>query len=208
MTKPRKPRGDTNSLKNFAWNARRDAAAVEVAKDLMTDAGIAREAGVTAQQLRNWRKCPEFAARVQEHRDYWAQQIKDRGLIEKENRIKGAQDDYVRTEIILRERANDPAMQRVPGGRSGYLVRQVKQIGAGAKTQTVEEYVFDKALFASRIESRMYVAKELGQWVEKSEFNIRGELEKLAPLLATEFHRSVEDVLALVPAVIGGDKRR
>ena len=74
--------------------------------------------------------------------------------------------------------------------------------GAGRDAKTVEEYVFDKALFASREAARMYVAKELGQWIEKSEYNIKSELERLAPAIAAEHGIPVERLLAMIPSVL------
>ncbi len=171
----------------WVWDPVSETAALEVAQNKLSDERIATNAGVDRVTLWRWKHQPEFAARVQAHRDHWAKELKDLGLADKRNRITTANDDFLRTSMIIAERAADPAMQHVPGGRSGYLVRQQKTVGTGKNAETVEEYVFDAALFKARESARMYVAKELGQWVERQESKQKVSIEEVIAIVSAEY---------------------
>ena len=70
---------------------------------------------------------------------------------------------------VVLERAADPEMTGVPGGRSGFIARQVKAVGAGANQRIVSEYVVDVALSRELRGVLEQAAKELGQWTERQE---------------------------------------
>jgi hypothetical protein len=55
-------------------------------------------------------------------------------------------DGVKRIEQIMEERAADPAMQNIPGGKTGLVKRTLKSIGSGANATIIEEFEFDTAL--------------------------------------------------------------
>jgi hypothetical protein len=70
---------------------------------------------------------------------------------------------------IVIERAADPSMAKVAGGKGGFIVRQIKAVGAGAAQKIVPEYVADVALSRELRGVLEQASKELGQWTEKRE---------------------------------------
>ena len=135
----------------------------------MTEEAIAAELGVARRTLVRWKASAEFRALIEQHRAAARQvelqhTIADRtkrvGLLERRRRI--LQEGFER---IIRERAGE--MAGVPGGASGLLARQYKQIGAGENAEKVEEYKFDGGILAISQELReleRQAAIELGQW--------------------------------------------
>lgn len=147
----------------------REEAALLVAQAELKVSEIAERVGVTERTLFNWRKEPEFAAMVQRHRDDIYAAIRDRSIAHVEYRIGELQDMYDRAKRLVYARQNDPSMTEIPGGGTGLLVRQIKQVGAGANARQVEEYAADVGLMREIRGIMEQAAKELGQWSEKHE---------------------------------------
>jgi hypothetical protein len=76
------------------------------------------------------------------------------------DRIRALQDRHQRLLLIMHERAADPRMANVPGGKSGLLVRRLRAVGR----EIVEEYEIDAALLAEVRAHERQVAEELGQY--------------------------------------------
>lgn len=150
----------------WKWTNRREQAALEVARDLLPDPKIAGDAGVSTVTLWTWKKQPEFRARVQEHLDHWAEQLKALGLSDRQNRVTAKNERWLKLQQVIEERAEALA-DDCPGGATGLLVHQQKQIGGGAQALVVDEYVVDTGLLREMRELETEVAKELGQWVER-----------------------------------------
>lgn len=87
-------------------------------------------------------------------------------LAVRDNRLAAQQERHDRMRLVMDERAAD--MQTVPGGKSGLLVRQVKQIGNGDSAREVEEYKLDTGLLSEFREHEKQIAQELGQWQESA----------------------------------------
>jgi hypothetical protein len=64
---------------------------------------------------------------------------------------------------VVEERAADASMAKVPGGRTGLLVRQIKVVGSGANQKLVPEYVVDTGLLREIRATAQQAAEELGQ---------------------------------------------
>lgn len=156
-------------MTGFRWTTQRETAARLVADDLVTDDQIAAECGVSRQALANWKKAPEFQARVEEHLAATRAAILSAGIAERQNRIDAYNDRWNRMRQVIEERAADPVMQDVPGGRTGLLVHQTKAIGTGANQTIIDEYAFDAALVRELRAHEEQAAKELGQWIDKQE---------------------------------------
>jgi hypothetical protein len=60
-------------------------------------------------------------------------------------------------------------MANVPGGKSGFIVCQIKVIGTGANQRIVHEYVADTGLAREIRAINQQAAEELGQWKNELE---------------------------------------
>lgn len=172
----------------FRWDKRREEAALLVAKDEQTDLAIAAACKIHKVTLERWKKHPEFAARVQEHRDAWRREIKVRGIAERQNRVDSYNDLHDRMQRVIEARAIEHA--DVPGGDTGLLVRQAKLVKvyksderppvdgddddgetlySAKRDVIVYEYAVDTALLKEMREHKKQVAQDTGQWTEKQE---------------------------------------
>lgn len=152
----------------WQWTRVREQAALEVARDLLPDKAIARECGIAEITLERWKRVGEFQARVIAHRALWREQIADLGLADRENRIR----DYnlLRAKLlqVFDERANDPKMADIPGGRTGIVVERIKSVGFGPEAEIVHEYTIDTPAIREFRGLEEQAARDLGQWVDRS----------------------------------------
>ena len=165
----------SGNVRNFKWDARKEAAALRVAEGEQSDTAIAEQAGVTDRQLRRWKENPEFMARVQElERDL--SDVAARFAVAKRRRRVAALDErWHALQRIITERAEkysaDPELMDVPGGKTGLLVRTVKSIGGGMSAREVEEFAVDTGLLKQLLDVEKQAAIEAGQWAEKRELS-------------------------------------
>lgn len=75
--------------------------------------------------------------------------------------------------LIVKERGEDPSLGKVPGGKGGFVVRQIKTVGTGKAQKIIPEYVADVALSREIRAVGEQEAKELGEWAEKSDSTVR-----------------------------------
>lgn len=174
------------NVSGFRWSKRTEEAALLVAKDEQTDTEIAKACKISQRQLERWKLHPDFAARVQEHRDAWREQIKAQGIADRQNRVDAANDRHQRMQRVIEARAEEHAA--VPGGATGLLVRTAKLVKVytsdadpddsddGGETLysakrdvIVYEYAVDTGLLKEMREHEKQVAQDLGQWTEKQE---------------------------------------
>jgi Helix-turn-helix of insertion element transposase len=153
----------------FRWTTQREKAALLIANDEITDDAIAAEVGVSRQALWNWKTDPEFKARVDSLVTDFRAHVRRHGIAIIENRIGHLQRRHDLMNKVIVERAADPGMQDVPGGKTGLMVHNVKSIGSGADAERVDLYEVDTALLKELRDHERQAAQELGQWSEKSE---------------------------------------
>lgn len=153
----------------FRWTGRRERAAERIAEDRLTDEQIAAEAGVSRQTLHDWRRHPDFAARVAETVAKTRASVLASGIADKAERIKLYQDITDRLRTVAAERAADPTMADIPGGRTGMLVRGYKSIGSGESARQIEEYSVDGVLARELRDYAKQAAIEMGDWAERRE---------------------------------------
>lgn len=108
----------------------------------------------------------QVAARIEELRTALAQGILKVSIRETDQRLSRQQDRWDRMHRVIEERANSPEMEAVAGGKTGLLVRKLKQIGAGDNAQVVEEYEVDTGLLSEIRKHEEHAARELGQWID------------------------------------------
>lgn len=119
-------------------------AALAVAKDDLTDDAIVASLGLKNRKtLQRWRRLPAFQAKVQAHRDAWAAAILRRGIAEKQNRLDAVVNRHRLLEQVIAERAADPLMQNVAGGKTGLLVATPMLVKVYESRAITDDYAED-----------------------------------------------------------------
>lgn len=167
-----RPDGTTYMAPRFEWDGARDQAATDVAEGTWRVPEIADRAGVSANVIRAWQKHPEFIARVDELCAEMRERVKMLGIARVEVRVAAQNERWLAMRQVISERAE--AGYAVPGGRSGMLAYDQKQIGGGEQARIVDVYLFDGGLMKEIRELENLAAKELGQHVEKKEISGAG----------------------------------
>jgi len=137
-----------------------------LAEDDMSDEAIAERVGVTSRTLRNWKQHPEFAAQVGDYVGQLQAAMLRYRIAKKRHRLKVLNDLHEKELTVIAERAEANA-GLAPGGATGLVVRQLKQIGSGRDVQIVEEWVVDNATIRQIMALEQQAAQELGQWQER-----------------------------------------
>lgn len=146
---------------------RQEQAAVLVAADERTDAQIAADCRIGKATLERWKLRADFQERVAYHRDLWRKKVETQGIADRANRVKAANERWRKLQRVIEERAEDPAVDTVPGGSTGLLVKTIKVVGNGPSAYEVDEWSVDTALLKSLLEHEKQTAQDLGQWTEK-----------------------------------------
>jgi hypothetical protein len=163
-------------MAEFQWTNQRNKAAELIAADELTDPEICSQIGVASRQtLLNWRRHPEFAARVQSHVDAFREATLKRGIALRERRVAALDDRWRRMRRVIEERATSEQMRDVPGGQTGLLCHTVKGVGRGDDFQLVDLYEVDTGLLRELREHEKQSAQELGQWTEKKDLTSGGQ---------------------------------
>lgn len=144
----------------FQWNKRRLEAAALVAADQVPDDQIAARAGITRRQLARWKGLPAFKAKVDTIRKAMAEAILSKGIASKVERITELQDRWQRMKTVIAERAADPNLQDVAGGKTGLLVRRQRGLGSGDAFTVVDEYAVDTGLLKAMLDAEAAAARE------------------------------------------------
>jgi hypothetical protein len=143
-------------------NKRQEQAAHMIADDRHSDMKISKILGMHFQTLAGWKKRPEFAARVAELVATYAEQATRAGLANRNNRIRLLQEQAEKIQTVIDERATDPAMAAIPGGKTGLIVRTPKVIG----DEVLEVYRADVGLLKELRATNEQIAREKGEWQE------------------------------------------
>jgi len=149
---------------------RRESAAQLLAEGRYGYSEIAAKVGVSVRALHKWRKNPIFARRVAEFAREFLEAAMRRGIARLDFRIKTLADAHSKLLELIEERAADPKMQDIPGGKTGLIVMQFRAVGTGDRQKIVPEFVFDASLIREVRAIQAAAAKELGQITEKFEF--------------------------------------
>jgi len=99
------------------------------------------------------------------------------GIRSPQGRVAALADRWERMRMIIAERASEYSnshrdgddSEQIAGGKSGLLIKQVKQIGSGDKALVVTSYVLDRELLAELRAHEQQAAEELGQWATRKE---------------------------------------
>ena len=127
----------------FVWTKVKRRAATLVADDALGDEVLAAQLGIARCTLNRWKDHPDFKAEVASILAAYREQIVAEGIANRQNRVDALNDRHHRMVRVIEERAEDPDMEDIPGGTTGLMVRQRKQIGAGRDAQVIEEFAVD-----------------------------------------------------------------
>ena len=149
-------------MTEFRWTGQREQAAYYVALDTKTNDQIATLVGLSVSGLKKWMAHPDFQARVAAIRAEMRAALVARGVALRQARLDELQSLLDAMRVVRTERAAD--MVGIPGGASGLLVRQFKQVG---KDDYREEYPFDAALVREMRAVLQQAAQEVGEWTTR-----------------------------------------
>lgn len=147
----------------FPWTATKEQAARLLAEDGASDAEISSQLDIGRRTLARWKESDLFQKRVEEYLEAYKKRVLSKSIALKERRIESYLKDFAATEAVLQERGAELDGE-IGGGATGYICKDFK--GKDADTPV---YQFDAALFRERLKLREQLAKELGQWTEKTE---------------------------------------
>jgi hypothetical protein len=159
---------------SFDWDHPKELAAELLAEGELEQKEIAAQCGVTYQTLWNWRKIPDFQARVEQRLREIRAEIRRHGIAVVERRVARVHDTWKRLQRVVQARAAD--MAGIPGGDTGLLVRKTKMLGTGVFAREIEEYEVDTGLLAELRAHEKQAAEELGQWLTKTESQVKAEV--------------------------------
>lgn len=182
-------------FKAFTWDTRSAAAAMLLADGTETVTHIAVSIHISLQTLSAWRSHPEFRRRVAELVETAGERLAAHALSSRQGRAKHAIRlvdalERVRTERAASATAEfydntneerpafefDTELASTPGGQSGLLVRKERIIGTGTTAERVVEYEVDTAHINAELKAMEYIAKEQGQWTDKTEIDVTRKL--------------------------------
>lgn len=139
-----------------------------IAADEITDQEIAEQIGIDRRTLSRWKNRPDFRIALKSYIDECERDIVNVGIGQKNRRIAALGDQYLRMRTVILERAADPKMANIPGGKTGLLCHTVKGVGRGDDFELIDLYEVDTALLKEMRETMKQAAQEAGQWVEKT----------------------------------------
>ena len=148
---------------------KRELAAQMIADDELSNREIAEQLGVVERTIERWCKNQEFKERVAEIAKAYADRVLNKGIARKEKRLEILKNLQSKLEQVISERAADPELASIPGGKTGLVTKQLKGIGKGGDFQVVEVYEVDTATLKEIRAILEQVAEGVGQKVTKHE---------------------------------------
>lgn len=85
------------------------------------------------------------------------------------SRVTAIENRWVAMRTLIAERAAEPEMQTIAGGKTGLLTVSFKSLGSGQNTTIVKEYKVDTGLLYELRMHEELISEELGQKVKRSE---------------------------------------
>lgn len=152
----------------WTWTGAKYEAAQLIAEDYLTNDEIAERLGITRDTIQAWKRNPVFMAKVQEAIQELGTVASRQAIGKVSRRLERLQQRWDAMHKVIEERAADEKMRDVPGGKTGLMVHDVKQIGGGEHAERVDLYEVDTALLQQILNHEKQAAQELGQWIEKT----------------------------------------
>ena len=152
---------------SFDWSKSAVDAAELLADGRHSQEEVAERVGVSRSTVRRWLKDPDFAAKVDEHVEEYAKEVRRKWIASQMRRVAAQHDRWMRMQRVIEARADDPDMEKVPGGTTGLITRDWKTVGSGESAQIMPVYSVDTGLLRELREHEKLAAQELGQWEER-----------------------------------------
>jgi hypothetical protein len=163
----------TQEIEDFDWSEVSERATRLLAVGQLTCEQIAGSLEISRSTIARWKRHPEFKARVDEHIAEIREEVRRVGLADLHQRVQALNSRWLEMQRVIHKRAADPEMAGVPGGSTGLLVRTTKSVGSGESARVVHEYAVDTGLLKELRDHERQAAQELGQWLDKSESNVK-----------------------------------
>ena len=154
---------------------KRAKAAILLGQARLSRSEVAEQVGVSKSTLYGWEQDPEFKQIVGREIDDFRREQRRIGLATVEQRVAHKRHRHNLINRLISERADDPAMADVPGGKTGLLVRRIRRVesfGVGQddpRSVEVSEYEYDPAPLKELDTLERETAIDLGQWQTKVE---------------------------------------
>lgn len=151
-------------------------AAVLCAEDELSDELIAKEVGIGRTTLNRWRELPAFQDAVNERAADMERSTLRLAIARRNKRLEVLDDLHTKSLAVMAARSAQ--YDAIPGGSTGLLLGQLKQVkhvdttqddGTQIWTEEHWEYAVDVALMREMRAIQEQAAKELGQWIDRSE---------------------------------------
>ncbi len=113
-------------------------------------------------------------ARIEQIQAKISESLVAQSIAIKDARLRAVNERWLKMQQVINERAKDKCMKRVAGGRTGLLAHDKKGVGAGPAAEVVDVFEVDTGLLKELREHEVQAAKELGQWIEKSDLTNDG----------------------------------
>lgn len=148
---------------------KQQAAAPLVAAGKLTLEKIAVAVGVSRRTITTWKADERFQAAVREARGAWRKRARGQGAADPDWRLRNLNDRYKRLRAVIEDRARDPQMRKVRGGRTGLIAvtYKMQSLGDGVSAP-VPEYAVDTGMLAEMRAIEQQVAIEMDQWKQKA----------------------------------------
>jgi len=159
-------------------------AAVLLAEDELTEDKIAAEVGVSIRTLYDWKQRPDMQDAMAAHAQKVQAGMSRLAIAKRHKRVAVLDELHGKLLAIIEARANDPDIAALPGGETGLIVRQLKQVrhvyekdpddpSSKPAQVTVEmwEAALDTGLLKEIRALEDQAATELGQKIEKVAVN-------------------------------------
>jgi hypothetical protein len=166
----------------FAWNKAREEAAILLADNDLSDEAIAQRVGVSRRTLTTWKQHPDFAARVGDHVGQIQVAMLRLAIAKKHKRLEVLDTMHTKLLNVIEERSVEYE-DEAPGTRTGLVTKTYKMIGTGRDATMVTEWGVDTPTLRELRALEEQAAKELGQWVEKSQVE---DLTRIVEIVGVE----------------------
>jgi hypothetical protein len=113
-------------------------------------------------------------------------------ITERDERLKAAQERWDGMREVIQARKTGDYSRAL---KTGLLVRRERVIGTGKNAKLIEEYEVDTALLDAMASLEKQVAIETGQWTEKQDVDLHGQIS--AKSIALSKVMSLEELEAL-----------
>jgi hypothetical protein len=153
--------GESPAPQPFVWTEQREYAAAQLAKGPVTMTKVAADLDVKRHTIAEWRKHPDFAARVDSHVEAFRAAMLAEGVADKAYRMHVLQTRHEQIAQVFAERASDSSMEGVPGGTTGLLIRKLRGVGKGQEYKVVEEFEGDTGLLAAERDTLEQAKREM-----------------------------------------------